>query len=132
MFKIGAFAVILDKDKRVLLCHRRDQDLWNLPGGGLNESESPWEGAIRETKEETGLDVVIERLSGVYFKPQKNEVVFCFLAKIIGGQLQQTDEADEIKYFSFQELPQNMSQKQIERIKDVLENKNKPVLKIQN
>jgi ADP-ribose pyrophosphatase YjhB (NUDIX family) len=36
MFSIGAFAIIFDEDGRVLLCHRRDMDLWNLPGGGMD------------------------------------------------------------------------------------------------
>ena len=40
---IGVFAIILDDGGRVLLCHRRDQDLWNLPGGGLESGETPWE-----------------------------------------------------------------------------------------
>jgi len=48
MFKIGVFAIIFNEKKEVLLCHRRDYDLWNLPGGGLEENESPWDGIIRE------------------------------------------------------------------------------------
>lgn len=52
MFKIGAFAIILDEQGRVLLCHRRDIDAWNLPGGGLLSGEAPWQGVVRETKEE--------------------------------------------------------------------------------
>jgi ADP-ribose pyrophosphatase YjhB (NUDIX family) len=39
--KCAAFAVILNKDNQVLLCHRRDVDLWNLPGGGCNDGEPP-------------------------------------------------------------------------------------------
>ena len=52
MFTIGAFAVILDKERGVLFCHRRDRDLWNLPGGKLETNEAPWEGVVREVKEE--------------------------------------------------------------------------------
>jgi 8-oxo-dGTP pyrophosphatase MutT (NUDIX family) len=47
MFHIGAFAVILDKERQVLWCHRRDQDLWNLPGGRVRAFEAPWEGLVR-------------------------------------------------------------------------------------
>lgn len=67
-FSIGAFAVIFDEHSRVLLCHRRDLDVWNLPGGGVESGELSTEAVIRETKEETGLDVVVERLVGVYGK----------------------------------------------------------------
>ncbi len=66
MFSIGAFAIILDDRQRVLLCHRRDMDAWNLPGGGVESGEMPTEAVIRETLEETGLHVAIERLVGVY------------------------------------------------------------------
>jgi len=46
MFKIGVFAIITDNQGRVLLCHRRDHDLWNLPGGGVETGESPWDAQI--------------------------------------------------------------------------------------
>jgi 8-oxo-dGTP pyrophosphatase MutT (NUDIX family) len=39
LFSIGAFALIFDEHNRVLLCHRRDMDLWNLPGGGVEREE---------------------------------------------------------------------------------------------
>jgi len=50
-FTIGVFAVIFNKKKEILLCHRRDYDLWNLPGGGVEKGESPWQAVARETKE---------------------------------------------------------------------------------
>ncbi len=84
-FTIGVFGILLDEQQCVLLCHRRDFDLWNLPGGGLEANESPWEGAIREVREETGLAVVIERLVGVYSKPEADEVVFSFLCRAVDG-----------------------------------------------
>ena len=59
-FSIGAFAIVFDERGRVLLRHRQDFDLWNLPGGGVESGELPTEAVIRETKEETGLDVVVE------------------------------------------------------------------------
>ena len=51
-FTIGIFGIIFDEQKRVLLCHRRDYDLWNLSGGGLESGESPWEGLKREVRED--------------------------------------------------------------------------------
>ena len=119
-FKIGVFGVILDEKNRVLLCHRTDRDLWNLPGGGLEKAEAPWEGVIREIKEETGLEVEVEKMTGVYAKPDQDEISFAFICKIIGGQMMLTDESDKIEYFKFIELPRNLSPKQVERIKDAL------------
>src|SRR5438067_8216763 len=68
MFHIGVFALILDKERRVLLCHRRDRDLWNLPGGKLESNEAPWEGVMREVKEEVGLTVIPERIIDISSK----------------------------------------------------------------
>ena len=41
----GAFAIIYDDERRVLLCHRRDVDAWNLPGGRVEDNEAPWDAA---------------------------------------------------------------------------------------
>lgn len=121
--KVGVFANIFDDREAVLLCHRRDHDLWNLPGGKLEQGEAPWTGVVREVKEETGLEVEVERLAGLYYKPEQGEVVFSFLCKIMNGEITLTEEADQIKYFKFSELPSNTSAKQVERIKDALDNK---------
>jgi ADP-ribose pyrophosphatase YjhB (NUDIX family) len=118
--KFGVFGLIFDEKKRVLLCHRRDMDLWNLPGGGLNKNELPCEGVKREVKEETGLNVEIAQLSNVYFKPKEKETVFCFICKIKSGKTKINEEADKIKYFEFKNLPLNTAKSHIRRINDVL------------
>jgi len=131
MFKIGAFAIIMDEKQRVLFCHRTDYDLWNLPGGLVEENESPWDAVIREVKEETGLDIEVSKFTGVYSKPDRNEIVFSFRCNVISGELTKSDESDDFKYFSFEEIPENISKNQVARIKDYLENNNNTVFKIQ-
>lgn len=131
MFDIGAFAIIFDESKKILFSHRRDSDFWNLPGGGAEEGEAPWQTVTREVKEETQLEVEILRLVGVYGKDYKNEIVFAFECKIIGGKLGLTDEADQHKYFAFKDIPKNTSLKQIERVKDALNKNDGIVMKIQ-
>ena len=130
-FTIGVFATIFDEDNRVLFCHRTDYDLWNLPGGCLEKEETPWEGVIREVKEETGLDVEIEKLAGVYSKPEEGDIVFQFICKVIGGKLEINDEADKLEYFTFANLPHNTSPKQVARIKDILDSPDNLTLKTQ-
>ncbi|MDD4332523.1 MAG: NUDIX hydrolase [Patescibacteria group bacterium] len=117
-FTIGAFAIILDNQKRILLCHRRDHDFWNLPGGRVEYNEAPWEAVVREVKEETGFDVKVTRLLGVYSKRNETDIVFSFACEVMGGVITINDEADEITYFSLDEIPKNTSPKQVERIKD--------------
>ncbi len=121
MWNLGAFGIIFDEQGGVLLCHRRDMDAWNLPGGGIEPGELPTEAAIREVKEETGLDVDIERLIGVYGKPDKpNSLVFSFLCSVTGGQLALTNESDDTRYFAINNIPPNTFPRQVERIHDAL------------
>jgi 8-oxo-dGTP diphosphatase len=131
LFSIGAFAIIFDDQQRVLLCHRRDFDLWNLPGGAVEHGELPTEAAIRETREETGLDVIIERLVGVYGKADKDEFVFAFVCSVVGGQLTTTDEADECKYFDIKSIPVNTVPKHVGRIQDALNHDLQPAFRRQ-
>ena len=131
LFIIGVFGIIFDDRQRVLLCHRRDYDLWNLPGGSMEKGESPWDGVLREVMEETGLKVEIIKLLGIYIKPDVNEIVFSFLCKPIAGKLTLNDEADKIEYFEIDKLPSNTSPKQVERIKDALKDNESVIFKTQ-
>lgn len=119
-WKLGAFAIILDAEQRVLLCRRRDLDLWNLPGGGVESGEPPWDAVIRKVREETTLLVAIERLAGIYSKPEQSALVFSFVCTILAGVLTLTNEADQIAYFTVNEIPRNTSPKQVARIRDAL------------
>jgi ADP-ribose pyrophosphatase YjhB (NUDIX family) len=62
-------AVVTDDQDRIVLIRRRDNDLWALPGGGMELGESIVDTAVREVKEETGLDVEVTGLIGVYTNP---------------------------------------------------------------
>ena len=99
-YNIGAFVVMFDKKGRGLLCHRRDMDIWNLPGGRVENGKLPDEAAIRETREETGLMVKIKDLVGIYGKPHRDELVFVFIEKVVGGKLKVTAESDESCYYN--------------------------------
>ena len=129
-FRIGVYALIFD-DKRVLLAHRRDIDWWNLPGGGMEIGETVEEAMCREVLEETGLEVQVERLVGVYSKPQKQEVVLTFRCRVTGGELQATTESRACRYFPPDALPHNTLPKHRERIEDDLLDQEAAVLRNQ-
>ena len=131
MFRLGAFALIFDGDGAILLCHRRDIDAWNLPGGRVEQNESPWDAAIREVREEVGLLVEVDRLAGIYAKPQQQEIVFSFACSIVGGELTTSDEADDIRYFPVADLPANTLHKHVARIHDALASPHHPILQEQ-
>ena len=130
MFTIGSFALIFNSKGEILLAHRMDKDLWNLPGGKVEKGESPDQAVIREVKEEVGLKVDIKRFVGVYSKVDKDEIVFSFECSIAEGKPTSLDETDRVEYFGLDSLPNNIVQRQIERIHDAIE-KNEPVYKIQ-
>lgn len=131
MVRVGAFALIFNPKNDVLLCHRRDLDLWSLPSGGMEAGETPWEAVIREVGEEVGLIVEVERLVGVYAKPEQGEIVFSFVCRVIAGEPGTSTETDEVAYFPVEQLPHNTIPKQVERIRDGLHGADRAVLKVQ-
>lgn len=118
-WQVAAFAVIRDEEGRVLWVKRRDHAVWNLPGGGGQMGEAPWSTAVRETREETGLEVRLDGLTGVYVKPA-NRIVFVFTARITGGALAPNEEAQEFGYFAPGEEPPNSLPKHIARVADAV------------
>lgn len=124
-WETGAFVVIRNDVGEVLWIKRHDFDVWNLPGGRGEEREAPWETAVRETKEETGLDVVLDDLTGVYLKPSKNgrhsQMIFTFTGTATGGQLTLNAEAAEFAYFVPGEEPENSLPKHLERVADAVD-----------
>jgi 8-oxo-dGTP diphosphatase len=129
-FRIGVNALIFDEG-RVLLAHRRDIDWWNLPGGGMELNETVEEAIRREVREETGLEIAVEYLVGVYSKPQKREVVLTFRCRIIGGALTSTEESRACRYFAPNALPLNTLPKHRQRVEDALLNEPHAVLRAQ-
>jgi len=114
-FEVGVHAVIFDDQERILLGHRRDMDLWDLPGGGLEPGELPTEGVIRETEEETGLDVEVERLFLLGVTPD-SLMGFVFYCHVVGGEISTTDETDVVAFFARNELPEMITPRKQEII----------------
>jgi ADP-ribose pyrophosphatase YjhB (NUDIX family) len=123
--------LIFDDQGRILLAHRRDTDWWNLPGGGMEVGETVDETAHREVREETCLEVEVERLVGVYSKPQKQEVVLTFRCNVLAGTPQPTEEMRESRYFRPDALPENTLPKHRQRIEDALLNQCAAIIRAQ-
>lgn len=129
-YTLGAFAVVFDGDDRVLVSHRRDLDLWNLPGGRVQVGELPDAAVVREVREETGLEVEVTRLIGVYGRNDgRADIVFTFECAILGGRLVATEEADRHEWFVADQLPVNTIPKQVARIRDALLREPTPVFR---
>jgi len=132
LFTPGAFAVIFDVHQRVLLSHRRDMDAWNLPGGGVESGETPVEAVMREVTEETGLEVAVDRLVGVYTNARRDDIVFTFVCHVTGGALQLTEESSEHRYCTLTQIPRNVTPKHVERIREALKGGDRPIFRRQS
>ena len=78
---------------------------WAQPGGFLEADETAIQGAVRETLEETGLEVVPTSIVGLYSQPHSAVVVVAFEATIVGGEARATDEALEVASFAADAIP---------------------------
>lgn len=104
----SASAIVTDEQGRILLVKRRDNTLWALPGGGHDIGESIEQTAVREVKEETGLDVEVTGLVGIYTNPAhivaftdgevRQQFSLCFTTKLRGGELAIDHESTDIAW----------------------------------
>jgi ADP-ribose pyrophosphatase YjhB (NUDIX family) len=110
-------------ERKILLTKREDFEVWCLPSGGVEEGESLAEAAIRETREETGVDVELTRLVGVYSRlggmPDVHAILFA--GKPVGGEIKtQPGETIEVAYFPLDKLPPEIAFGHTKRIEDAL------------
>lgn len=106
--QIGANCIV-ERDEAVLLIRLnygpRD-GLWALPGGLVEDDETPEDAAIRETGEETGFQVALGGLLSMWMRPGFPILVVNYRAHIIGGALRVApEEASEAAFFPKDRLP---------------------------
>jgi ADP-ribose pyrophosphatase YjhB (NUDIX family) len=132
-------AVVTDDRDRIVLIRRRDNNLWALPGGGMELGESIVDTAVREVKEETGLDVEITGPIGVYTNPHhvmaytdgevRQQFSLCFTTRLLGGDLLADSESTDIAWTPSQDIPSlNMHPSMRLRIQHYLEHRDTPYL----
>lgn len=103
--------VLVERDGAILLVRRKyppREGHWCLPAGFVEVGESPGESAVREVREETGLDVEITGLIDSWASdedPRTPVVSFAFAARVVGGKLEPGDDADEAEFFDRQSVP---------------------------
>ena len=111
--------VFIQQDDAILLVRQNyGQQYWSLPGGAMEPDESIDEAAIREVKEEAGLDVRLRRVVGLYSKPSEDGLAVCFEGEVIGGILKADHEITECRYFPYDLIPEATREHLLQRIDD--------------
>ena len=129
--RMGAAAVLLDDRGRVLLVkHSYGRLNWELPGGASEEGELIVRTALREVREETGLIVEVEKMTGVYYEQGRDAHHFVFLCQR-PGEMQEPhpdeEEITEVGYFPSDSLPRPISDFTVRRIQDALFGSTEPL-----
>lgn len=105
----------LGEDKIVLIKRAGPpfKGFYAIPGGFVEYGETVEDAAVREMKEETGLDVKLLGIIGVYSKPDRDPrgrvVSIAYLAKAVAGSLKPSTETKEVKAFKNDEIPENLA-----------------------
>ncbi len=111
--KVSA-AVMVEKENMVLLIQRAmapAKGSWCFPGGFMDIGETPQQTAIRECREESGLEIEITQLIDVFYYEdyRGSGVLIMFKGIVIGGQMQAGDDAQQAQFFTLDELPDNIA-----------------------
>jgi 8-oxo-dGTP pyrophosphatase MutT (NUDIX family) len=135
----AASAIVVDDEGKILLHWRSDNDLWALPGGAMEIGESIAETAVREVKEETGLNVKPEYIVGIYTDPHhviafsdgevRQQFSLCFACSLVDGTISVSDESFEVAFIPQQEIERlNMHPSIRLRIEHYLEHRQQPYI----
>ena len=129
---IFAGGCIFNEKGEVLLQRRGDTNKWGFPGGAIELGETPEMAAIREAKEETGLDVEVGKLIGIYTDcnmeyasgDKAQSIVIAYELKALGGKLFcDKEETLALKYFPLDNMPELFCKQHEELLADIRKEK---------
>ncbi len=129
---IFAGGCIFNEKGEVLLQRRGDTNKWGFPGGAIELGETPEMAAIREAKEETGLDVEVGKLIGIYTDcnmeyasgDKAQSIVIAYELKALGGELFcDKEETLALKYFPLDNMPELFCKQHEDLLADIRKEK---------
>jgi 8-oxo-dGTP pyrophosphatase MutT (NUDIX family) len=117
---VSVAAAVIDDHGRVLVVQRRDNGRWEPPGGILEPDESIPAGLAREVREESGIEIRAERLTGVYKNLTLGVVALFFRARPIGGTPTTSDESTAVDWWTPDQIAAQMPPTTAVRVLDAL------------
>ncbi|MFE5567518.1 NUDIX hydrolase [Amycolatopsis japonica] len=132
---VAVSVFIQDDEGRILMIRRTDNDLYSIPGGQLELGETLSQAAVREVREETGIECEVTGVVGLYSNPNhviayddgevRQEFSICFRACKVGGFLRKSSESKEVLWVYKSELVDFLMHPSIDlRVKHALEPRN--------
>jgi len=128
--RMAAGALFLDEAGRVLLVNPTYKPQWEIPGGIVEENESPRQGCMREVQEEIGLSIAPDRLLSVNYQRRQSgrtdSVIFIFWGGILDAETISRihlppDELSEFGFFELDEIGERLTARMSERVRRSLE-----------
>jgi ADP-ribose pyrophosphatase YjhB (NUDIX family) len=132
--------VVTSDSNEILLIRRSDNDNWAIPGGAIELGESMTQAAVRETKEESGIDCEITGLVGIYTDPKhvilytsngeaRQEFSIVLTGRPVGGELTPSSESSEVRWVPASDIDSYAMDRSMRiRIGHYLEKRDSPVL----
>lgn len=118
LHSVSVTGVIIDDQRRALIIRRRDNGHWEPPGGVLELDESIPDGVRRELREETGLEVDVHELTGIYKNMTRGIVALVFRCSAVSGELRHNPEVTEFRWVSEHEAPDLLDEAYAARVLD--------------
>jgi ADP-ribose pyrophosphatase YjhB (NUDIX family) len=136
---VAVTAIVRNDQGDVLLIERTDNGLWAAPGGAQNIGEGVIDAVVREVREETGVDVEVTDISGIYSDPRhviayddgevRQEFSLCFHARPVGGHAQKSSESSQVQWVKPERIESlNIHPSMRLRIRHALEEPERPYL----
>ncbi len=136
---VAVAAVVPDESGRLLMIERTDNGLWAIPGGAQDIGETTREAAIREVREETGIEVEVTDIIGIYSDPRhviayddgevRQEFSILFEARPTGGELRTSSESRRVHWVEPAQIPElDIHSSMRLRIQHALEGRPRPYL----
>ncbi|WP_354641080.1 NUDIX domain-containing protein [Kitasatospora camelliae] len=120
LHSVSVAGVVVREDGDVLVIRRADNSTWEPPGGVLELGESVEAGVCREVMEETGVEVEVERLTGVYKNMTLGVVALVFRCHPVGGVPSISEESTVVEWVPADEAVAKMGDMYAVRVRDAL------------